>query len=369
MSSETSLIADDGVEIPMFDKTYKSFLNKSIILYGSSGSGKSMIMRDLLYILKDYIPNVIVIAPTNNLNHSYDGIIPSQLIFNEVTEDLIKNIFNRQKGVVNIYNMINNLTKLENIYAKIAKSDDYIIRTKIENGYTNIKNKYDKNHSIHISEKKIKLQELDSLHKEKMKEFYKKVINKYRNQINSNIGHYKKILDDIELKIINFININPSMLLIIDDAAVSANIWCKYQEIKELFMNGRHWKMTFMISFQDDKLLDSSLRKNAFINIFTTETICNAYFNRTANNFTPQEKKKMAKIANFIFNDPKLKEKNYKKMVHIKDKVPSVYYTIADYIDDFKFGSSHLHDLCNKVKKNSEMTDNEFDEEIKAFLG
>ena len=107
----------------------------------------------------------------------------------------------------------------------------------------------------------------------------------------------------------------------------------------------------FMISFQDDKLLDSSLRKNSFINIFTTETICNAYFNRSANNFTPQEKKKMAKLANFVFNDPKLKDKNYKKMIHIKDKIPNIYYTIADYVDDFKFGSLHLHQLCNKVKK------------------
>ena len=367
MSLNTSLITDDGIEIPMFEKKYKSFLNKSIILYGSSGSGKSMIMRDILYILKDHIPNVVVIAPTNNLNHSYDGIIPSQLIFAEVTEDLIKNIFKRQKGVVNIYNMINNISKLEQIYIKIAKNDDNIIKSKIERGYYTIKNKYDQNNNIHISEKKIKLQELDSLHKDKMKEFYKKVINKYRNLINTN-DNYKRIFDDIELKIINFININPSMLLIIDDAAVSANIWCKYQEVKELFMNGRHWKMTFMISFQDDKLLDSSLRKNAFINIFTAETICNAYFNRSANNFTPQEKKKMAKLANFVFNDPKLKDKNYKKMIHIKDKIPNIYYTIADYVDDFKFGSLHLHQLCNKVKKDNEITDSEFDEEIKAFL-
>jgi len=190
--SNSSLLLDDGTEIPMFNKNYKLFLNKSIILYGSSGSGKSIIMRDILYILKDHIPNVVVIAPTNNLNHSYDGIIPTQLIFPEVTEDLIKGIFKRQKGVVNIYNMINNITKLENIYFKIAKTDDNVIKSKIERGYIEIKRKYDQNTSIHISEKKIKLQELESLHKDKMKEFYKKVINKYRNLINTN-QQYKNL--------------------------------------------------------------------------------------------------------------------------------------------------------------------------------
>jgi hypothetical protein len=41
--------------------------------------------------------------------------------------------------------MINNITKLENIYLKIAKHDDNIIKTKIENGYINIKGKNDKN--------------------------------------------------------------------------------------------------------------------------------------------------------------------------------------------------------------------------------
>jgi hypothetical protein len=138
----------------------------------------------------------------------------------------------------------------------------------------------------------------------------------------------------------------------------------KYTEIKEIFMNGRHHKITFMISFQDDKLLDSGLRKNAFINIFTTEIVCNAFFQRSANNFTKQEKNKMTKLAHFIFNDPKLKDKNYKKLVYIKDKNPNVYYILADYIENFKFGSEHLHNLCDKVKKKSGMEDENFNNEI-----
>ena len=72
MASNTSLYTDEDDEIPLFTKDYSYFLNKSIILYGSSGSGKSMIMRDILYILKDHIPNILVIAPTNHLNGSFD---------------------------------------------------------------------------------------------------------------------------------------------------------------------------------------------------------------------------------------------------------------------------------------------------------
>ena len=133
-------------------------------------------------------------------------------------------------------------------------------------------------------------------------------------------------------------------------------------------MNGRHHKITFMISFQDDKLLDSGLRKNAFINIFTTEIVCNAFFQRSANNFTKQEKNKMTKLALSIFNDPKYKEKNYKKLVYIKDKNPNVYYILADYIDDFKFGSDYLHSLCDRVKRKSDSNEESFNNEINNLL-
>lgn len=361
----SSLFTPDDIEIPLFTKSYKYFLNKSIVLYGSSGSGKSMIMRDILFILKDHIPNTVVICPTNHLNKSYDDIIPPQLIYTDVTEELIKNIFKRQKTVVKIHNMVNDISRLEKIYNKLSRSNDHLIKSQIMNGYRIVKQKFSENENIHLAEKKIKIQELDDGHKKKLIEFYKKIINKNKSLIkNSSV---RNNFDETEIKIINFININPNLLIILDDAAVSANVWAKYQEIKEMFFNGRHHKITFMISFQDDKLLESSLRKNAFINIFTTEIVCNSFFQRSANNFTKPEKIKMAKLSNFIFNDEKLKERNYKKLVYIKDKNPNTYYILADYNDDFRFGSNHLYELCNKVKKDDDNED-KFNDEFESFF-
>ena len=79
-------------------------------------------------------------------------------------------------------------------------------------------------------------------------------------------------------------------------------------------------------------------------------------------------KNKLTKLANCIFNDSKLKDKNYKKLVYIKDKNPNVYYVLADYIEHFKFGSEFLHNFCDRVKKKNEMDDNNFDNEINALL-
>ena len=365
--STTSIFTEDGDEIPLFSKNHSYFLNKSIILYGSSGSGKSMIMRDILYILKEHIPNILVIAPTNHLNNSYDDIIPNQLIFPDVTEELIQNIFKRQKAVVKLHNMVNDISRLETIYNKIAQQSDNFIKGKLISSYHQIKNKYELNDDLHIVEKKIKLKELEDLHKKSVIEFYKKIINRYRTQIINNKS-IQSNFDETDFNIIKCVNINPNFLLILDDCGFNANVWSKYSEIKEIFMNGRHHKITFMISFQDDKLLDSGLRKNAFINIFTTEIVCNAFFQRSANNFTKQEKNKLAKLANCVFNDPKLKDKNYKKLVYIKDKNPNVYFMLADYIELFKFGSDHLHNLCYQVKKKEDCTDDSFNAEIHNLL-
>jgi len=341
----SSLYTSDGNEIPLFNKNYKYFLNKSIMLYGTSGSGKSTIMMDILHILKEHIPNMCLICSTNNLNKSYDGIIPPQLIYPEVTEDLIKKIFNRQLVVVKMYNLANDLDRLQIIYNKLSNKDNSKLQLLLD-GYAKIKRKINEHENTHIAEKKTQNQELEESHTQNLITFYKMIINKNKSIINKHNN-----LDELEIKIIKYININPNFLIILDDMATTANVWSKFQEMKELFFNGRHHKITFMISFQDDKPLDSGLRKNTFINIFTTEIVCNSFFGRSANNFTKKEQNKMSKLADFIFNDEKLMMKNYKKLVYIKDIKPSIYYLLADHHETFKFGSKHLYQLCNKVEK------------------
>lgn len=295
-------------------------------------------------MLKNYIPNICIICPTNSLNKSYDDIVPKQLIHSEVSENLIKDILKRQDINVKMYNMANNLDRIQSIYKKLYKRNE-IKLNKIINTYNDIKNKIENNGNIHISEKKINLNELENMHKKTLLKFF-------QTEISNNLKYINKCnIDETDRLIMKHININPNFLLIIDDAAVSASIWCKYREIKELFFNGRHHRITFMIAFQDDKLLDSSLRKNAFINIFTTEKVCNSFFERAANGFTRAEKKKMTAIADIVFNDKKLGTKNYKKLIYLKDSIPTSYYMIADCIDNFMFGSEYLIEYCNKVKK------------------
>ena len=51
------------------------------------------------------------------------------------------------------------------------------------------------------------------------------------------------------------------------------------------------------------------------------------------------------------------------------DKLPEVdYQGMKDYIENFSFGSTYLHKLCNKVKKNNDLDEETFNQEINSLL-
>lgn len=347
---ETSIFSKGGREIPEFDKGLDYFLNRSIILYGASNSGKSTIIKDILHLLRKIIPNICVICPTNKLNGSYDGLIPKPLIHSEVKENLLNDILKRQSLNVKIYNLVNDKEKLEFLYSKMIDKNSKLLE-KIMSAYDSVKT------NLERSGERDLLKKLNKEHEARIISFYK-------DTIFSNVKHIQTIdLNENDKMLMKHVHINPNFLIIIDDAAVSANVWCKYASVKELFFNGRHHRVTFMIAFQDDKLLESSLRKNAFINIFTTEKVCNAYFNRSANNFSSQEKTMMADVASAVFKQSKSKEDNYKKLVYLRESTPPYRWTQASLVKDFVFGSAHLIKYCEQVAKDDkELNFSEFED-------
>lgn len=347
---ENSVFSKGGREIPEFDKSIDYFLNRSIILYGASNSGKSTIIKDILHLVRKYIPNVCVICPTNKLNGSYDGLIPKPLIHSEVKENLLNDILKRQSLNVKIHNLVNDKDKLEFLYEKMVEKNSKLLE-KILNAYDMVKASLERN-SDKESLKKLK------------REHETRIISFYKDTIFSNVKHIQSLdLNENDKMLMRHIHINPNFLIIIDDAAVSANVWCKYASVKELFFNGRHHRVTFMIAFQDDKLLESSLRKNAFINIFTTEKVCNSFFNRSANNFSTQEKNMMTDVASAVFKQTKSKEDNYKKLVYLRESTPPYRWMEARLVKDFVFGSAHLIKYCEQVAKDDkELNFSEFED-------
>jgi hypothetical protein len=128
-----------------------------VVMIGKRNTGKSFLVRDLLYYKRD-IPIGTVISSTENSNRFYGDMMPSLFIHDDYSPEIIANLVKRQKIVT----------------------------------------------------KKMKQQ----------------------------IAMYGKS------------NIDPYAFLIMDDMMYNANVWLKDPNIRDIFMNGRHINLLFLITMQ-----------------------------------------------------------------------------------------------------------------------
>ncbi len=92
------------LELKKFDMrsiTFRPDENKGpvVVLIGRRDTGKSYLVRDLLYFHQD-IPIGTVISGTEAVNGFYSGIVPKLFIHEEYNTVLIENVIRRQRAVV-----------------------------------------------------------------------------------------------------------------------------------------------------------------------------------------------------------------------------------------------------------------------------
>ena len=107
------------MSLPELELNYTHFLDRSTLLYGESGTGKSFIMVDILYQLKPYVDQIIVISPTDRQNHTYDkGIVPLPCIHYTISPTLLTDIWERQSALAAVYTKANNPEVLRALFDK-----------------------------------------------------------------------------------------------------------------------------------------------------------------------------------------------------------------------------------------------------------
>lgn len=360
---ETLICKNSGGQIPPIDGI-DYFKNRSIILYGPSNSGKSVIITHIMKSIKDSIPNVIVISPTNNVNNTYTGLVPQQLIHDEVDPELINNIYKKQEAGVEIYNNSNDINKLYSIFSSCSTSDERFKYNNFIKAYNEMIEKISNDDGLHKIVKSKKLSQLKSEHNKNMIKFFKISIKQNEENLLSN----PNVSEDVK-KIVRYLYYNPALLLVMDDVGGDAAKWGKYPGIRKLFFQGRHYHITFIIALQDEVMLNKDLRTNSFINIFTKESVANAYFERKTNGYPANEIKLYKLMSKTIFDKSDQETdrygnivENFKKLCYIREGYDfKIFYISADIQDKFKFGSATLWRICERSKKiNNSSSDNEF---------
>jgi len=89
----------DEFKVESLIKDDDGFIHPRIVMIAPSGSGKSWIVRNILYEMRD-IPCGTVIAPTDKMNKFFDDFLPSAFIHHDYKPEIIPHILGRQKKIL-----------------------------------------------------------------------------------------------------------------------------------------------------------------------------------------------------------------------------------------------------------------------------
>ncbi len=308
---------------------YEFFLSRSTILYGTSGTGKTRIIKHILKLLQPYIPMCTVICPTNDSNRDYSGIIPEGCIKKDITIEKLEKIYKRQEGITRNCNIAKDKKNLMSIFNKLAnRNEKELYNTQFEK----VKQCIEK-----IEKSKVHMEKKESMKNQAQDKFYKWVQNECKNIINKNNDNIddSKFTEN-ELITIEFMDTNPNLLILFDDAVTILADLKKSKPLQDMFYNGRHANITTIISLQNDKGLPPELRTGAFNSMFPDRSFANIFTSTKGNGFSLKDTKYINEIIDRIFASNNEYQKKY--FFYRRLGSPKYGYNYVNEPKTFKFG-------------------------------
>lgn len=342
------LMCNDGNIVKPLKKSASIFKDKLTILFGPSESGKSTILDEILYYLKEEIPIAMAIVPTDAVNGGLSKRLGKLIVHTDFNKNLMENLFTRQGKVMQIYNKVNNIKVQMTLFNKFATHGEKKYEQHILHEYKHAVQKLS-NSSYEKSFKVRTKRSLESHKNDRLSQLYTTTIRIKRSKYSENMEMLN--LSKENIMIMKFLDFNPRILLVLDDCAAGIKKWSKDEKIRKVFFEGRHFKITSIYTFQDDKTLDSELRKQAFVNVFTTPQVANAYFERKANSFTKEQRMRARSAIDAVFS----KDLPHRKLVYIR-KEDTFYHNQSEMYGDneFMFGCKAYWEFINRVSNQEE---------------
>lgn len=363
LDNDKNLYTSKGMKIPELNISPKSYIDKTIVIYGPTKTGKTVITKNIMRYLSDYIDQILVISPTEPSNRSYEGFVDPPLIHYKIYNsdnskndwkvqafNFLESIWKRQEMMASIYTNTNKLENLQALFKYVvphikdeANQNINRIKLKLKNSKIQINKKYT---NEGIREENIK--KINNIFTDMLIQIYKKYIYiDYKNIWESNLTNDERYT-------LQYIYFNPRLLLIFDDCAAQLKPFFSREIFRKLFYQNRHSYITVILCCQDDTDLPANLRKNAFINFYTEPRVCLSNFDRISNKYSKEVKQYINEIINVVF-------KGYRKLAYIRedDKNINFYHVTFEYPNLFKFGSKALHELCNIIQTKDIIMDKE----------
>lgn len=361
MEDPTKTLKTKYCDVRWLPKAAEVYADKSTLIFGGSGTGKTKIIEEILFLIRDHIPNYLVLTDINSRKF-YTSKLPSRCVQNDLTKEKISQIWSRQSNLTECCNIANDINNIKKLYERIATRSTEARITLFTNIQAAEKARIEKS-DFNYATKRDFIARIEDMYMQNLKVFYK-------NAIQENIAQLRSItLTGIERITLEYLNVNPKLCIILDDVTDKFEKWMGYFKRSEvnpfesIFFQGRHNNITIIFAAHDDKVIPTELRKSARLTIFTSSQALITAINRKGNAFSKNEQKLAEQIALEIFGDDSKPggEKKFQKLCYVKDETPPFRYTVAQLYADFTLGCSALYELADKMpKKDTHINQNPF---------
>jgi hypothetical protein len=320
--------------VPRLHITATTFAHQSAILYGGSGTGKTTCVKHILHKMKRTFPIVNIFCPTNSSHGDYNDMVPPNLIHTAFDLARLTSLYKRQEMAVHSRKTGQDSRVLEGIIRRIMNP---VIREEV----AHLRGRQEKDiaqaQQMPEGTRGPRLRALKGIHEKELSEYY-------RGQVCRNLRRLQTFQDYTvrELMAIQYRNFISDTLCVFDDTITEIKQLIQQGRterndvVTNFFFRGRHCDITHFYCFQDDKGLDSGIRKNAFRSIFTSRHLANTYFTRQANGFSKEEQAEAKAVIETVLHDDNDQGKNYKKLVYSRDSPQRWTYMVAEVHDEVR---------------------------------
>jgi len=352
MDESKTIYTAEGDAIPWFPKDVNNHLDKTTLIFGGTGSGKTTIIEEILYLLKDYIPNFLVLAPRTS-DAAYRKKLPARCIKEDLTKEKLQKLWNRQYYATQLYNIANDINVLESLFKIAPDRESIVMLEAIKRKASDRLKIIDISPTLDFAQKKAQKTAIEELQIKKIKMIYRDAVRKNK----AIIERYPDL--DAQQKIaLEYLDFNPRMCVIIDDNSEKFQVWMKYfkkgevNPFESIFYKNRWNFLTLIFAAHDDKVVNTEFRKNSRVTIYTNSQSFVTSISRSGNGFTTKERKEAMRFATRVFGDEEKKGvKTHQKLCYIREDPHPFKYTIANLYPDFTLGSSPLRTMIEKMPK------------------
>jgi hypothetical protein len=357
---DKSIFTKEGIEIRWMPKDLDLYLDKTTLLFGGTFSGKTTIIEEVLYLTKDYIPNYIVVASANS-KKAYQNKLPARCIKDDLSKKKLQKIWDRQFYTTQLYNTANDLTVLESLFNKAPDRESVVLLTALKSKTAECIKTIEGSSNLNFAQKKAQCSTIKDLQNRKVKELYKTTIKKNHQFLQeSKLTSHEKIA-------LEYLELNPRLMIILDDVTDKFGSWMGFFKKTEvnpfnsIFYQGRHNFITLVFAAHDDKIVDTELRKNSRVTIYTTSASLITSIEKKSNGYSAREKKEANCMSSVIFGEEVNGVKTHKKLCYIREDPNPFRYTIANVYPDFTLGCTPMRDLTLKMpKKDDQLSTNPY---------